>query len=140
VRSTTRIPGCTAEDVWELIRPAEAALVLVEGCVKAYTEPGTGPGVGEVQHFVLERDGDETTTRIRITELEPPFRVVYEILGLNIPGWGCFEMRERRSGVTVTYSESFELPLGHELIHAAEVQARVDYLTTRIRNVLETRS
>ena len=52
----TLLSQVTPQQVWDLIRPAEAAM-YDPTVVEAYAEPGTGPGVGEIQVFVSERDG-----------------------------------------------------------------------------------
>lgn len=59
----------TPETVWELIRPAQVA-VLIEGAAQAFKVPGTPDGEGERQCFI---SGDGQVSCIEIVK-EVPFR------------------------------------------------------------------
>ncbi len=66
------IEGSTPEQVWAFIRPAESAVLLLPEVFRAFTVPGTGPGVGEQQCFVAEVQGKEHISRITAVAYEPP--------------------------------------------------------------------
>ncbi len=65
-------PGVTPERLWATIRPAEAAL-FDPNTIEAYTEPGTGPGIGEIQVCVRKRRRKRDTQRVLIVDEHPPF-------------------------------------------------------------------
>lgn len=73
------LPAVTPQRVWDLIRPAEAALYDPD-VVEAYVEAGTGPGVGEIQVCVSQRKGIRTVSRCRVVHEEPPFLALTEII------------------------------------------------------------
>ena len=91
------LPGVTPQHVWDLIRPAEAAL-YDPAVLEAYVEPGTGPGVGEVQVSVTERDGVRTVTRNRVLHEEPPFLAITEVLDQEWPHGLTYRLSEQDGG------------------------------------------
>jgi hypothetical protein len=56
----------TPQEVWELIKPAENAVLLDPAVIRAFHIPGTPQGIGEMQAFISRRDGQETITAIEI--------------------------------------------------------------------------
>lgn len=66
------------ERVWALVHPAESSLVLApDETARAFTVPGTGPGLGEQQCHI---DHDGAASIIEVVELEPGRRAVTRLL------------------------------------------------------------
>lgn len=107
----TLVPGVTPQQVWDLIRPAEAAL-QDPTVVEAYAEPGTGPGVGEIQVFVYEVDGDRRVARSRILHEDPPFLALTEVLGDELPHGMAFRLEARRGGTLLQVTHGVDHPPG----------------------------
>lgn len=61
----------TPAQVWAFVRPAESAVLLAEDVVRAFTVPGTGPGVGEQQCFVTVDDGREVHNLVTVVAEDP---------------------------------------------------------------------
>lgn len=61
----------TPAQVWAFVRPAESAVLLAEDVVRAFIVPGTGPGVGEQQCFVMVEDGREVHHVVTVVAEEP---------------------------------------------------------------------
>lgn len=97
------IEGVGPEQVWEVIRPAEAAL-LSEGTVEAYVEHGTGPGVGEVQVSVNLVHGHRVARRSRVVAETPPYSA--ETVSLDgLPSSASrFTVEEVPGGTRVTFT------------------------------------
>ncbi|GAA4119895.1 hypothetical protein GCM10022215_22900 [Nocardioides fonticola] len=55
--------GHTPADVWAFIRPAETSALLEPEVVRAFSVPGTGPGVGE-QQIAIIGDGEHQEARL----------------------------------------------------------------------------
>lgn len=107
VADRTVLPGVTPHQVWDLIRPAEAALynpVVVE----AYVEPGTGPGVGEVQVFVSESHGERWTSRHRVVHEDPPFAAIMDKLGDELPSSIAFHLEAHEVGTRIQVTHGVE--------------------------------
>lgn len=105
----TLLPGVTPQQVWDLIRPAEAAL-HDPAVVEAYVEPGTGPGVGEVQVYVSVRDGARRVTRLRILQEDPPFLALTEAVGDEHPNGLSFRLGERDGGTMLQVMHGVDHP------------------------------
>src|SRR4051794_35343843 len=70
-RASVLIEGFTADQVWAFIRPPETAVLIDAQTTRAFTVPGTGPGVGEEQCFVTLVDGKELVQRIKVIAEQP---------------------------------------------------------------------
>lgn len=64
------VEGRTPEQVWAFIRPAESAVLTDPDTVRAFTVPGTGPGVGEQQCFIRREGGREVPSLVTVTGYE----------------------------------------------------------------------
>lgn len=104
----TLLPGVTHQQVWDLIRPAEAAL-YDPSVVEAYAEPGTGPGVGEIQVFVYEQDGARRVSRSRILHEDPPHLALTEILGDDVPHGMTFRLQARDDATMLQVTHGVDL-------------------------------
>jgi hypothetical protein len=139
VSESVRIDGVTAHEVWDLIRPAESAVTLTDGVVRAYTESGTEGGVGEVQVFVQLVDGSEVEHRIMVVEEAPPFLARTRCLCPDHPGVTSYELTEVDHTAELCVSISIDLPVGQVLSPEFEEVWRgfiVSYLE-RVRSTLE---
>lgn len=54
--------------MWDLIRPAENAILIDPTTVRAFHVPGTPIGVGEMQGFIVRQDGRERIAMIEVIE------------------------------------------------------------------------
>jgi hypothetical protein len=116
LEDSVRIAGVTCQEVWDLIRPAESGTSLAEGCVRGYTEPGTGHGVGEVQTFVYAVDGAEVVTQVVVVEQRPPFFARTRPLEAADPPYAStFELVQLGDEVELRCTCSIELPDGQAL-------------------------
>ena len=104
--------GVTPQQVWDVIRPAEAGTYDPE-VIRAYVERGTGPGVGEVQVFV-HHDGREV--RNRVVAEQAPFLVRTQNLGSGPDLVITYELEQRRRGTRFTMTASVRPPAGSVVV------------------------
>jgi Polyketide cyclase / dehydrase and lipid transport len=76
--SVVIVPG-PVERVWALLHSPSSAVALGVA-IDAWREPGTPVGVGEIQVYVYEVDGDRKTSRNRVLKYEEGRRAVTEAL------------------------------------------------------------
>jgi hypothetical protein len=112
---SVRIPGVSCQEVWDLIRPAESAMTLVDECVRAHSEPGSGCGVGEVQTFVYGEDSAQVVTQILVVEERPPFFARTRPLDAEIPHASTYELVQVGEEVELRCTISIGLPEGQAL-------------------------
>lgn len=112
ITESIRISGVTPDEVWQLIRPAEAAL-FHPCCVEAYSEPGTGPGVGEIQRFTYQLDDDvREVVRSRVVAERAPYLAETEVLNSDPRSGSIFRLKRRRSATTLTHTVWIRARLG----------------------------
>src|SRR4051794_35604857 len=70
VSESASVLGRSASEVWAFVRPAESAVLTEEDVVRAFTVPGTGPGVGEQQCFIRSVGDREEVHIMTIVALE----------------------------------------------------------------------
>ncbi len=76
--SVVTVPG-PVERVWSLLYSPSCAVAFGHA-INAWRDPVTPMGVGEIQVYVTEVDGDRTTLRHRVLELEEGRRALTESL------------------------------------------------------------
>jgi hypothetical protein len=91
------LSGVTPQQVWDLIRPVEAAF-YDPAVLETYVEPGTGPGVGEIQVCVAERGGVRTVTRNRVVHEDPPFLALTEVVDQEWPSGLTYRLSAQDGG------------------------------------------
>ncbi len=134
------IKDVTCQEVWDLIRPAESAVGLTDKTVRAYAEPGTEGGVGEVQVFVhVHDDGVEHEEKIVVIDEAPPFLARTRCLDPEHPGVTSYELAQLDRAAELRMTFSLDTPAGQVLNPEFEEQWRnftVEYLR-RVRTTLE---
>jgi hypothetical protein len=68
VNSAVIIEGHAPEEVWTFMRRPSSAALLQAAIKKAYSVPGTGPGIGEMLVYETERDGSPLAYVLTVTE------------------------------------------------------------------------
>ena len=110
------IKDVTCQEVWDLVRPAESAVGLTDETVRAYTEPGTGGGVGEVQVFFhVHDDGAQHVLKLEVVEERPPFLAVTRSLEAEAPGMTAYELTQLGAEVELRVTFSLEVAAGQVL-------------------------
>lgn len=143
VSESVQIDGVTCQEVWDLIRPPESAVSLTDETVRAYTEPGTEGGVGEVQVFVhVHDDVVEHEVKIVVVDEAPPFLARTRCLDPESPGVTSWELAQIDGAVELRMTFSLDTPAGQVLNPVFEEQWRdftAKYLR-RVRTALECAS
>lgn len=68
VGSAVIIEDRSTDDVWSFMRRPENAALIQEEIKKAYSVPGTGPGIGEMLVYETERDGEPVAYVVTVSE------------------------------------------------------------------------
>lgn len=64
------IKGRTRTDVWAFVESASSSVLISEDVVRAFTVPGTGPGVGEQQCTIMRENGRKVPSVVTVTAYE----------------------------------------------------------------------
>ncbi|MBX7443755.1 MULTISPECIES: hypothetical protein [unclassified Arthrobacter] len=96
-----------AHTVWSLIRPAESAVFLSDA-QRAFTVPGTPPGVGEQQCFI-NRDGSVSIIEV-IGEESPWWATTRPIAQDEANRRYTYRLEPTPTGCTLTMGAVIELP------------------------------
>ena len=130
----------SAEDVWELVRPAESSLLLSpETTARAFTVPGTGPGVGE-QQMTIDHDGQASL--IEVIEVDEGRRAVTLLRSPKppVPVRSVTMVEPLGPGCLLTFGMEFDAPATTVWTAAEQNETRqilVTYLD-RVRRALDT--
>jgi hypothetical protein len=139
--ATIVIERHTPEQVWAFIRPAETAVLMDPTTVRAFSVPGTGPGLGEEQCFVYDVDGSEQITKIRITAEAPADFVEAVMTNAEVPNGSRWEVAADGSGTRLTASMWMDLSAGvqREIIEAKRLAAQraQEKYVRRVKQLLE---
>lgn len=138
---TTTVRGRTPEQVWAFVQPAETAVLTQPTCVRAFTVPGTGPGVGEQQCHVLLEDGREVPHLTTVVALEDGVWAETRSEDSPHPSGGRTEVAAVAGGTALTFTSWVEVP-GALVIDRRATQAGLDahgeqYLG-RVKAILES--
>ena len=110
------IKGVKCQEVWDLIRPAESAVRLTDETVRAYAEPGTEGGVGEVQVFVqVDDDGAQHVRKLEVVGEKPPVLAVTRSLDPEVQGLTAYELTQLGAEVELRVTFSLEVAAGQVL-------------------------
>jgi hypothetical protein len=110
-RASRVIEGRAPAQVWEFIRPAESAVLIDPSVVRAFTVPGTGPGVGEQQCFITRVGGREVARLVTVVAVEEGvFADVVSDEGLS--QGGRFALEDASGGTRLIFGSWVELPEG----------------------------
>lgn len=99
-------------EVWAFIRPAESALLTNADTLRAFTVPGTGPGVGEEQCFVTLADGAEHVGMIRVTDEQSAAFAEAVTTNSQVPQRSRWEVEQVEGGTKLVARSWTELPAG----------------------------
>lgn len=109
VSSSSHIRASPAE-VWGLIKPPEAAVLLDPTIVRAFRVPGTPDGVGEMQGFIMHRDGVEHIHLIEVVEEVPErLAVVRQIAGNHPSARLTYRLTPDAEGTILEYELALTL-------------------------------
>jgi hypothetical protein len=126
---------CDAETLFELIRPAESA-VLLSDAKRAFTVPGTPDGVGEQQCFIGENG---CVSIIEVMAEERPWGAHTRIVTHSqVDSRSSYEIEPLGSGCTLTIGIAFEMPAGLRLSKKQQAKWREStrHYLTRAKQVL----
>jgi hypothetical protein len=140
VSESIRIEDVSCDRVWNLIRPAELATHLSEGCVRAYTESGSEGGVGEIQAFIYLRDGVEEATRLEVVAERPPRMARTRSLGTEINWTTQYDLASVDGAVELRMTLSFEIPARQVLANEEIIRRETRKYLGRVREYLESES
>lgn len=147
VSSAVIIEERSSEDVWSFMRRPENAALVQDEIKKAYSVPGTGPGIGEMLVYETERDGAPLAYVLTVTEetVGESFSVDGEIRrsdGRKMPLGQTWTVNAVVDGARATTTAWFDLPVApdgqawRDALHALQVE--VDGSMRRLKLVLET--
>lgn len=95
------------EDVWAVIRPAEASCLL-DDVDRAFTIPGTGGGVGEQQCFILS-DGSVSITEV-VSEEAGRSAATKAIAPPGLDESQTYRLEPTAGGCSLTMGVTLEVP------------------------------
>ena len=130
------VEGVDVEQVWDFLTGAESAALVFGDDAHGYVEPGTGPGVGEVQCFVHRVGGSEHVHRVRVTHLDRPHVLVVSQLEQGVPWRTRYDVEARPDGVLLTETWGAALAPGLRLTEDRDLQAELDASLARVRELL----
>lgn len=143
-RATVVIEGSTPEQVWGFIRPAESAVLIQSDTIRAFTVPGTGPGVGEEQCFVSVVNGQEHIGKIKVTAEQPGGFAEAVTTNSQVPQTSRWEVEAVEGGTRLTALSVTDLPAGltPEWLaeHREAAQQGQDSYVRRVKALLESGS
>ena len=125
--------------VWALVAPAKSSVLLAsDTTARAFTVPGTGPGVGE-QHCHIDREGQASI--IEVAELVPGRRAVAVTVSPKpeVAIRLVTEVEPLGTGCILSHGMEFEIHAGSEWPALSQEAFRLHaaaYLS-RVRAVLE---
>ncbi|MCW2803565.1 MAG: hypothetical protein QOF52_2973 [Propionibacteriaceae bacterium] len=101
----------TPQEVWELIKPAENAVLLNPHVIRAFHIPGTPRGVGEMQGFISRRDGQETISAIEILqEVTGQYAVTRSLGDSDDAGRTTYVLTPTKAGTQLEQRSRFTVP------------------------------
>lgn len=125
--------------VWALVHPAESSLLLSpEQTARAFTVPGTGPGLGEQQAHI-DHDGQATITEV--IEFEEGRRAVTRVVSPKpqLPVRTVTTVEPLGAGSVLTMGMEFDAPAS-TLWRKGERESTKEWATTyldRVRRALD---
>ncbi len=106
------VEGRTPAQVWAFIRPAESALLTDPDAVRAFTVPGTGPGVGEQQCFIRREGGREVPSLVTVTACqEAVFAETSHAIG-SFPSGSRYDVQAVDGGTRLVLRTWVDVPEG----------------------------
>jgi hypothetical protein len=138
--ASLELPALTPDQVWAFIRPAESTVLLNPEVERAFTVPGTGPGVGEQQCFV-SRDpkGLEVVSFLEVTAVTDGVCAEYEHTAGPVPSGGRTAVEAVAEGTKLVLSSWYIVPgldPGSHRKAQREIELQLQSQLTRIRAVL----
>jgi hypothetical protein len=138
-RASRVIEGRAPAQVWEFIRPAESTVLIDPSVVRAFTVPGTGPGVGEQQCFVTRAGGREVARLVTVLAVEEgAFAEVAS--GDGLPQGCRFAVEEVDGGTRLMFSSWVQVPQGAPVdVRAtqAAMNEQAQFYVARVKVLLE---
>jgi hypothetical protein len=139
VRASRLVEGRSPEQVWAFIRPAESAVLIDPSTIRAYTVPGTGPGVGEQQCFVQRENGAEVSHVVTVTELGDTYAVTQDRTR-GLAGGNRYDVEPMDGGTRLALGVWLDVPYGVPVDEAAvraAMSSAADGYVARVKQLLE---
>jgi hypothetical protein len=146
VTSTVVVEGHSPDDVWIFMRRPENAALMQEEITRAYSVPGTGPGVGEMLVYETERDGVGIAHVLTVVEetFAQSFSATGEVGlpdGRKMPVGQTWAVQAHGVGTRAATTAWFDLPSTpsgpDERSAVATWQVHVDAAMRELKRILE---
>ena len=139
VTALAEIRGRSRAEVWAFIEPAESAVLINPDIIRAFTVPGTGPGVGLQQCVVIHYHGKEVPRLTTVTAYEEGV-FAETTTSTHWPSGGREELQDTAGGTLLSVRFWVEVP-GTSRINAeqlrAEQAAYAKQHVARVKELLE---
>ena len=133
--ASCEVRNYTPAEVWAFVRPAETSVLLNEDVIRAFTVPGTGPGVGEQQCTVSLVDGREAMSVLTVMAVEENHYA--EVGNPDEPESGSrYEVQAAEGGTVYSATSWWDVPEGHPRKIYAECEGQLAaHLNKHVRRV-----
>jgi hypothetical protein len=138
-RASRVIEGCTREQVWAFVRPAESLVMIDPTVVRGFTVPGTGPGVGEEQCFIARHNGREVPRVVTVAAEEEPVSAEFTTADTT-PQGTRLTLEDVPAGTRLTFASWLQVPEGAAVgVRAtqAAMDEQAEFYVARVKALLE---